>query len=95
MKTSRVKAYYQDYMWAVNKYGYRYLSDCYKNPSWAKIKAERDIVKECYNKGGYAYSVISYNTSIFTCGYLFNRDGEVWFAVHTPSYYGEMKVEED
>ena len=28
-------------------------------------------------------------------GYLFNRNGELWFAVHTPSYYGEMKVEED
>ena len=95
MKTSRVKAYYQDYMRAVNYYGHRRLSDCYKNPSWAKVSAEREIAKEMYNKDGYGYSVISYNTSIFTCGYLFNRDGELWFAVHTPSYYGEMKVEED
>ena len=95
MKTSRVKAYYQDYMWAVNKYGYRHLIDCYKNPSCAKMRAERAIVAEIYSKDGYGYSVISYNTSIFTCGYLFDRDGEVWFAVHTPNYYGEMKVEED
>ena len=95
MKTSGVKAYYQDYMHAVSNHGYRYLFDCYQNPSWAKIKAEIDIVKECYSKDGYGYSVISYNTSIFTCGYLFNRDGELWFAVHTPNYYGEMKVEED
>lgn len=95
MKTSQVKAYYESYRRAVSKHGYRGIFDCYNNPSWAKIKAERDIVTECYKKGGYAYSVISYNTSIFTCGYLFNRDGELWFAVHTPSYYGEMKVEED
>lgn len=96
MKTSRVKAYYQDYMRAVEKYGCRTLNNCYKNPSWAKLKAEREIIKECYNdKGGYGYSVISYNTNMFTCGYLFNRDGELWFAVHTPSYYGEIKVQED
>lgn len=95
MKTSQVKAYYERYMYAVNKYGCRCICDCYKNPSFAKMRAERKIDDEMYNKCGYAYSVISYNTSIFTCGYLFRKDGEVWFAVHTPSYYGEMKVEED
>lgn len=95
MKTSRVKAYYQDYMRAVNKYGYRRICDCYKNPSCAKMRVEREIADEMYSRDGYGYSVISYNTSIFTCGYLFNRDGELRFAVHTPSYYGEMKVEED
>lgn len=95
MKTSRVKEYYQSYMRAVNYYGHRKVIDCYKNPSCAKMRAEREIGKECASKGGYGYSVISYNTSIFTCGYLFNRDGDLWFAVHTPYYYGEMKVEED
>ena len=94
MRTSQVKSYYERYMYAVSKHGYRRICDCYANPSWSKIRAEREIVEECINKGGYAYSVISYNTSIFTCGYLFKRNGELWFAVHTPSYYGEMKVEE-
>lgn len=96
MKTSQVKAYYERYLYAVRQYGCRSLNNCYKNPSWAKVKAEREIIKECYNdKGGYGYSVISYNINMFTCGYLFNRDGELWFAVHTPTNYGEMKVEED
>ena len=95
MKTSQVKSYYESYRYAVNKYGYRSIYDCYKNPSCAKMRAERAIANEIYSKDGYGYSVISYNTSIFTCGYLFNRDDELWFAVHTPSYYGEMKVEED
>ena len=95
MKTSQVKSYYERYKYAVNKYGYRHLSDCYKNPSWAKVRAEEAIFNEIYSKGGYGYSVISYNTNMFTCGYLFNKDDELWFAVHTPSYYGEMKVEED
>ena len=95
MKTSRVKEYYQSYMRAVNYYGHRKVSDCYNNPSWAKIRAEREIVEEYINRDGYGYSVISYNTSIFTRGYLFKRNGELWFAVHTPNYYGEMKVQGD
>lgn len=95
MKTSQVKAYYQDYMRAVNYYGHRKILDCYKNPSCAKMGAERDIGKECASRDGYGYSVISYNTCIFTCGYVFHRDGEPWFAVHTPRDYGEMKIEED
>ena len=92
MKTSRVKAYYQDYMRAVNKYGYRHLFDCYKNPSWAKVRADKEIANEIYNKDGYGYSVISYNTSIFTCGYVFWRDNEMIFCVHTPNDYGEMII---
>ena len=95
MKTSRVKEYYQYYRRAVNYYGHRRISDCYKNPSCAKISAERAIIDEMRRKAGYGYSVITYNTSIFTCGYLFKRDGELWFVVHTPSNYGKMKVEED
>ena len=95
MKTSRVKAYYQSYMRAVNYYGHRKVSDCYKKPSCAKMGAERAIADEIYSKGGYGYSVITYSINMFTCGYLFRKDGELWFAVHTPKYYGEMKVEED
>ena len=95
MKTSQVKYYYERYKYAVNKYGYRHLSDCYKNPSWAKVSAERVIAGEMCSKDGYGYSIISYNAQMFTCGYIFRKDGELWFAVETPMYYGEMKVGEE
>ena len=95
MKTSQVKSYYERYKYAVNKYGYRYICDCYNNPSGAKMSAERAIENEIYSKDGYGYSVISFNTNMFTCGYIFRKDDEQWFAVHTPRHYGEMKVEED
>lgn len=95
MKTSQVKSYYESYMRAVNYYGYRKVSDCYKNPSCAKMRAERAIADEIYSKDGYGYSVITYSINMFTCGYLFRKDDELWFAVHTPCYYGEMKVEGD
>ena len=95
MKASQVKSYYERYRYAVNRYGYRSIYDCYKNPSINKFKAEKSILDECIRRDGSDYSVISYNTSIFTCGYLFRKDNEVWFAVHTSRHYGEMKVQED
>ena len=63
MKTSQVKSYYERYMHAVSKHGYRSIYDCYKNPSGAKVSAERAIANEIYSKGGYGYSVITYNTN--------------------------------
>ena len=95
MKTSQVKHYYVRYRNEVNYYGYRSIFDCYKNPSCAKMSAERAIIDEMCSKDGYGYSVISYNAQMFTCGYLFKKDGELWFAVETPMYYGEMKVGEN
>lgn len=92
MKTSQVKSYYGRYMYAVNRYGYRHLSDCYKSPSCAKVEVERSIIQECNNRDGYGYSILSYNTTIFTCGYVFWRDNEMIFCVHTPNDYGEMII---
>ncbi len=92
MKTSQVKSYYERYMHAVSNHGYRGIFDCYKTPSGAKMRAERAIADEIYSRDGYGYSVISYNTSIFTCGYVFWRDNEMIFCVHTPNDYGEMII---
>ena len=94
MEQSKVKSYYERYRHAASKYGFRSIHDCYNNPSEAKVSAERAIIDEMRSKDGYGYSVISYNTSVFTGGYMFSRGREFWFAVHTPSYYGEMKVKE-
>lgn len=95
MKTSRVKEYYQYYMHAVNYYGHRKVSNCYKNPSQRKKYAEERIAMEAYENRGYGYTVISYNTSIFTCGYLYQRNGNTYFVIHTPTDRGVMLIEED
>lgn len=94
MKLSMVQGYYQRYLSAVSRYGYRTVNQCYKTPSVYKISAESDIVTEVFARGGYGYTVISYNTTMFTCGYLFTLHGEMYFAVHTPSDYGVLKVSE-
>lgn len=92
MNESKVQAYYRRYQVAVNYYGYRRLRHCYIKPSPYKCAAENRIEKEIFKHAGYGYTVISYNTSIFTCGYLFDRGGETWFCVHTPTDRGEMKI---
>ncbi len=92
MKQSQLQAYYVRYRGAINTYGYRRLRRCYLNPSPYKCAAENSIFDEMFNNLGYGYTVISYNAQMFTCGYLFSRDGETWFCAHTPTDKGEMKL---
>lgn len=95
MKTSKVQSYYERYLYAVRNYGYRAINLCYKTPSSRKINAEARIATEFYTRGGYGYTVISYNSQMFTCGYLYQRNGETYFVIHTPTDYGEMIIKGD
>lgn len=95
MKLSKARYYYERYLDAVRKYGYRTVSLCYKSPSVSKINAEALIATEFYRNGGYSYTVISYNIQMFTCGYLYQRNGATYFVIHTPTYRGVMLVKED
>lgn len=94
MKASKVQYYYERYIHAIRNYGYRTVNLCYKKPSARKINAERVIAGEYYRKRGYGYTVISYNAHMFTCGYLYQRKGETYFVIHTPTGSGIMKVKE-
>lgn len=94
MKLSKVQSYYVRYVYAIRNYGPRAINLCYKKPSSRKINAEARIATELYTRGGYRYTVISYNTHMFTCGYLYQRNGETYFVIHTPTDYGEMRIKE-
>ena len=70
----------------LNRYGVRGVKDCYKRPSVYKTRAEYFIKNEMddLNKthelycGG--YTVISYNTTKFTCGYVVFSFSQIDFA---------------
>lgn len=94
MKLSKAHFYYGRYLDAVRRYGYRTVSLCYKTPSTSKINAEVRIATEVYRKGGYGYTVISYNAQMFTCGYLYQHNGATYFVIHTPTDRGVMLVKE-
>jgi hypothetical protein len=85
MKLSKAHSYYERYLYVVRNYGYRTVNLCYKAPSPRKINAEAIIATELYRKGGYGYTVISYNAQMFTCGYLYQHNGATYFVIHTPT----------
>ena len=73
MTKNQLKAKYQEYLGAP----YRYVSDVYDRPSVNKLRAERDILDYMIDNGGYGYRVMSYNSRIFTVGYIiYNEKGK-------------------
>ena len=61
-----------------------FIRECYKNPSIAKLDAEANIIKFAYDNGAYTGRVLSYNTSIFTYGFIGLKDGREIFVYITP-----------
>lgn len=86
----RMRAYYRAYVGN----GVRDLDDVYGRYSTAKYRAWRDCERRCAEKDGYGLSVISHNTSYFTAGFMYENETGKMFCVITPSYIGEICVED-
>lgn len=70
--TKKARDMIESYNNSLERYGYRYLKDCYKHCSYDKEKAEADICGDMlFRKGGRGYTILSYNTFNFTCAYLY------------------------
>ena len=94
VKTANYKKYVdllESYRHAVNTRGYRMVDDCYSRPSAEKEAAENRIWNKMKERNGYGYAVVSYNTMVFTCAYLFPHpeDGNLILCYETPynTYY--------
>lgn len=70
------------------------LDDAYGRYSTAKAVAWRDCERRCAEKNGYGLSVITYNTNVFTAGFTYEGATGKMFYVMTPSYDGEICVED-
>lgn len=97
MNKKRVLGYYELYKKSKN----RNLYDCYKKPSQRKIEAMRCItVFDYIPNDGYNIKVITYNSSYFTVGYMFDRvdyfdkKKRIYFRVITPNHATALLVEE-
>lgn len=66
--TKKAKQYIKSY---INSCYYS-IKECYKKPSFYKIKAEYLIKQKIENleSNDLYYKIISYNCSCFTCGYI-------------------------
>lgn len=94
VKTANYKKYadlLESYRHAINEYSNRSVFDCYAKPSEAKKAAEYVILLEMRERNGYGYTVVSYNTMVFTCAYLFPHpeDGNLilCYETHANTYY--------
>lgn len=94
VKSTNYKKYaalLESYRHAVNTRGYCMVDDCYSRPSAAKQQAENRIRNKMRERNGYGYTVVSYNTMVFTCAYLFMHpeDGNLILCYETPyhTYY--------
>lgn len=90
MAISKAKMY--DYYRIYKRNGIRELCDVYGSYSRAKMWAWRDCKSEEIEKNGYGLSVLTYNTNVFTAGFIYDSpDGKV-FHVITPSNHGEIII---
>jgi len=85
-KTTTMKRAYNSYKYAWNKYGYRYLYECYDRPSRAKSEAINYCYELEHKYNGYNGTIIGYNTCTFSYGFLFDKDGKTYFAYITRDY---------
>lgn len=69
------------------------LYDAYGRPSQKKYDAWKRCEVFCKECGGESLKVISYNTYVFTAGFVFVKDGKRMFMLITPSTNREIEVE--
>ena len=77
---------------AYNRAPAQTVSDVYKNPSEAKIRAERAVLREMTQRNGWGYKIINHTRQHFTAGYLFTdpETGVITLSVHTAQNAYEM-----
>lgn len=92
MEKSKVREYWERYVFNVGCHGVRHLCDVYGEWSDAKQKAWNQIAKECADRNGFKLSVITYSVQYFTAGYMYKDDDKLMFRVHTATDSGTMEL---
>ena len=63
-------------------------------PSEGKQMAWEAIVNECHYMNGNSLRVVHANVQIFTCGFVYEKDGEKIFRYYLPSRVLEIPISE-
>lgn len=92
MTKSKVREYWERYVFNVGCHGIRQLSDVYGKASYTKQEAWNQIEKECVDRNGFKLSVITYSVQHFTVGYMYIHGDKLTFCVHTPTDSGTMEI---
>ena len=81
MKSTSQKA--QQYIQGYRRSYHDRLADCYGTYSYAKGRAQAELLEQMNNTGGHGFRIISFCRMFFTCGWM-TADGNL--RVETPSY---------
>lgn len=92
MIKSKVREYWERYVYNVGHYGIRHLVDVYNKYSSTKKVAWNNIAGECVSNKGFRLSVITHNAQYFTVGYMYKEGDKLMFRVHTSSDCGTMEI---
>ena len=92
MTKSKVRDYWERYVFNVGCHGIRQLNDVYGKASDAKQEVWNQIAKECVDRNGSKLSVITYSVQHFTVGYMYIHDDKLTFCVYTPTDSGTMEL---
>ena len=92
MQNSRVREYWERYVFNVGCRGTKQLHDVYNEWSDAKQEAWNQITKECADRNGFKLSIITYNVHYFTAGYMYKDSDKLMFQVHTYTDSGTMEL---
>lgn len=81
-KTKRAQNLLNNFNYSVNKYGLRYLKDCYERASAYKENAYNKIVNFAHDVGGY-YTITGYNCMAFSmCVYVAKEKALYYFTAY-------------
>ena len=92
MQKSKVREYWERYVFNVGCHGPRQLNNVYNKWSDTKQEAWDQIAKECADRKGFKLSVITYSVQYFTAGYMYKDGDKLMFRIHTPMDYGTMEL---
>ena len=92
MQKSKVREYWERYVFNVGCHGPRHLNDAYGKWSDAKQEAWDQIAKECADRNGFKLSVITYSVQCYTTGYMYKDGNKLMFCVHTPTDQATMEL---
>ena len=92
MQKSKVREYWERYVFNVGCHGPRQLYAVYNKCSYTKQEAWDQIAKEYADRNGFKLSIITYCVCWFTVGYMYKDGDKLMFCVHTHTDSGTMEL---
>ena len=89
--TKREKSMVASYEFACKK-GYTSVTQAYRNPSAAKISAEKNILATKAAEKGYGYYVCGHNSNFFSCAYKYKDGNDEYLAYYTYAARYDIKL---